>query len=407
MVLLLVVIMIGLGAWQVGRAAAAALPVATVTEKPVTVAAGEEVSVDLPGYGAGAVTALGYDAETGLADPDADAEPMVEFGSDNARPIGSVAKVITALMIVDARPLDDDDGPSITLTERDVSYYQETLAEGGSNAPATAGTTISEREGLALMLIPSANNYSKTLAVWAYGSYDAFLSASREWLDERGLEDTVLADSSGLSEETVSTPADLLTVGRLLSEDDTLSKIVAMKKITVPGVGTVENTNQALGKKGIDGIKTGTTGRAGSCLLFSWHHTVAGKQVTMVGVFLDAPSHPTLDRDLLRLIPTFNDEFSTVRPVKEGATLGTAKAAWGQQVDLRAGRGITVRAWGPVEVQSDLETPAVNAMRRGQRVGHYDVVVNGEKKSVPVTSDGTISDPGLKWRVQHRDLLTY
>lgn len=249
-ILLLVVVTVGVCAWHVGRASAATLPTVTIEESQNEISANDdEVDVALPGYGAGAVTALGYNAKTGLKDPSAEAEPMVRFGSKKAIPIGSVAKVITALMVVDARPLNGADGPSITLTEQDVRFYEETLAEGGSNAPATAGTTISEREALALMLIPSANNYSKSLAVWAYGSYDAFLSESRNWLDERGLDDTVLADSSGLSDESVSTTTDLLKIGRLLTEDESLSEIVALKKITVPGVGTVQNTNQVLRKR--------------------------------------------------------------------------------------------------------------------------------------------------------------
>ena len=406
-ILLLVVLLIGFCVWQIGRAAGATLPTATVEETPIEIPAGDKVDVDVPSYGAGAVTALGYDAKTGLKDPEAEPKAMVKFGSGKARPIGSVAKVITALMIVEARPLKGGDGPSITLTEQDVRFYEETLAEGGSNAPATAGTTITERQGLALMLIPSANNYSKSLAVWAYGSYDNFLSESRTWLDQHGLEDTVLADSSGLSEDTVSTPADLLKIGQLLTEDKGLSELVAMKRITVPGVGTVKNTNQTLDKKGIDGIKTGTTRGAGSCLLFSFDRKVGGEKVTMVGVFLGAPSHPTLDQDLLRLIPSFNDEFSTVKPLKNGATLATATSPWGQEADLRATRGITVKAWGPVTVETKLEMPEIREIQQNQQVGHSEAVVNGKKMTIPLSSSSTISDPGLKWRVQHRDQLTY
>lgn len=127
----------------------------------------------------------------------------------------------------------------------------------------------------------------------------------------------------------------------------------------------------------------------------------------MVGVILGAPSHATLDRDLLQLIPSFNDEFSTVKPVKDGETIARAASLWGQQAELRATEGVTVKAWGPVKVQTVLEAPAVSALQRGQRVGRYEAVVNGKAMAVPLVSAGTISDPGLKWRVQNRDTLTY
>lgn len=402
MVAALLLICLAAGGFYVGSAAAAPLPAIEVTPTaPAIEAPGEEVSVELPDYGSGAVTALGYDAETRLAEPDAEPVALVSYGSDDAVPIGSVAKVITALMIVDAKPLDGGDGETITFTSDDVQIYNETIAENGSNAPVSAGLEMTQREALTLLLVPSANNYSESLAIWAYGSYDDFLAESRSWLDDRGLTETTMDDSSGLSPETVSTPEDLLQVGELLVADPDLSEIVALDSATIDGVGTVDGTNALLGQEGIDGIKTGTTGEAGSCLLFSFDHEVDGEPVTMVGVFIGAPDHPTLNRDLLEMIPSFNDEFSTVDLIEADQPVARLASVWGQSAEVRAAEGLSVRAWGPVEAEGSLRAADLSTVDRGGAVGTYMMTVNGQQQQVPLISSTTIADPGLGWRLTH------
>ncbi|TDT33276.1 D-alanyl-D-alanine carboxypeptidase family protein [Naumannella halotolerans] len=399
-VVLLVLAVLGGGGWYVGSAALAPLPAAAITTTaPQIEAPTDDAEVELPDYGAGAVAALGYDGATGLQDPDAALAPLVSFGSADAVPIGSIAKVVTALMIVDAEPLDGGDGEMITFTSEDVGYYEETIAAGGSNAPVSAGLELTEREALTLVLVPSANNYSKSLAIWAYGSYDEFLERSRTWLDEHGMPNTVMADSSGLSSETVSTPEDLLRLGQLLVADPDLSEIVALESATIDGVGTVDGTNALLGRDGIDGIKTGTTTQAGSCLLFSFDQEVDGQLVTMVGAIIGAPSHGVLNDDLLELIPSFNDEFSTVELTHSGQSVATARTVWGQDTELLSTEDLTVRAWGPVEVETEVVTPEIQTVEAGASLGEYVVSVNGQVDEVPLRSAATIDDPGMGWRL--------
>ncbi len=136
------------------------------------------------------------------------------------------------------------------------------------------------------MLLPSANNYAISLANWAFGSQDAFVTAATSWLQAHGLSDTHLVEPSGLSPQNVSTPANLVTIGQIALANPVLASIVSLTSADIPGVGTLTNTNTLLGSLGINGVKTGTTGEAGYCLLFSSNFTVGTQQVTVVGVLL-------------------------------------------------------------------------------------------------------------------------
>ena len=50
-----------------------------------------------------------------------------------------------------------------------IPILDDTIAENGSWAPVVSGSVFTQRQVLEVMMLPSANNYSKTLAIWAFG----------------------------------------------------------------------------------------------------------------------------------------------------------------------------------------------------------------------------------------------
>jgi serine-type D-Ala-D-Ala carboxypeptidase (penicillin-binding protein 5/6) len=93
-------------------------------------------------------------------------------------PIGSIAKVMTALLVLNQKPLTRRrPGPEYTITGQDVGL----LRCGGRRATARAsrspsGEQFTERQLLLALLLPSANNIAETLAVWVAGSQSAFIA---------------------------------------------------------------------------------------------------------------------------------------------------------------------------------------------------------------------------------------
>lgn len=381
------------------NASTATLPLAAVQVQEPAATTIDAPAIAWPGYGAGAVGAVGFDGplEQGV---------LAQYGTTDTLPIGSIAKVVTALVVLDAKPVAaGDEGPEITFGAADVQWYNESVAENGSVAPVSDGLVLTERQALSTMLVPSANNYAKSLAIWAYGSMDAFFAASRVWLDARGLTGTSLADASGLSPDTVSTTAELVALGELLVADPLLAEIVAQQSVTVPGVGTLKNTNLILGQQGIDGIKTGTTDEAGACLLFSADATIDGNAVTVVGVVVGADTHPQLANDVLALLPSVEAGFHTVSLTTAGTDYGDVDSVWGQSADAISGSDQSVFVWGAVTTSTAVALTPLSTVADGAAIGTATVTVNGVAHEVPLTAKGTIVDPGFGWRISHPDEL--
>jgi D-alanyl-D-alanine carboxypeptidase (penicillin-binding protein 5/6) len=255
-----------------------------------------------PGYGSGAVGAVGSD------------EVLAKYGDQSARPIASLAKIITALLVLQRKPIDGKaDGPDIEFTQSDQDIYNQEVAAGAAVKPVSVGSSMTERQALETMLLPSAANYSITLAVWAYGSVDAYLSATNAWLASHNLNQSKVVDTSGLLPGDVSSPSDLITIGKLALANPALASIVAMKQADVPGVGTITNGNSLLGEDGINGIKTGTTSEAGATILFSSVMTVGTKQVTIVGDLLGADNRGQQNSDVIKLLGSIKPAFRSIK----------------------------------------------------------------------------------------------
>lgn len=392
---MLAALLLSASAAYAGTAATASLPSASAVTMPPAPTSIAAPALAWPAYGAGAVGAVGVVGaeEEGL---------LARYGSDDPVPTGSIAKVATALVVLAAKPIAaGTDGDTITFTAADVGYYDETIAEDGSNAPVTAGLQLTERQALTAMMLPSANNYAKSLAVWSYGSEEAFLAASRTWLDSKGLTRTVLADTSGLSPATVSTTAEMVKLGELLLADPVLAPIVALPSADIPGVGVLQNTNTLLGRSGVDGIKTGTTDEAGACLLFSLDTMVEGQPTTLVGVVTGAPSHPQLATDVQALIPTVEAGFHSVELATAGQDLGVYTSAWGEKAIAETSEARSVLVWGAVSASTTVALNPATTLSDGQSVGSATVEINGTAYQLPLVAEGGIDDPGFGWRVSH------
>lgn len=343
-----------------------------------------------PDQGAGAIGAVGFDGV------------LASSGDQASVPIASITKMVTALVILESKPLTGDDpGPDIEFTDADVDIYYDAIAENGSVAPVVSGMVLSQREAFETMLIPSANNYSVSLAVWAFGSVDAYLAAAADFLAANGLTGTTVADTSGISAQSVSSPADLVAIGKLVMANPALAAIVAMPTAEIPTVGTVTNTNKLLGVDGVEGIKTGTTDEAGACLLFAVDVPVGDSSVTLVGVVLGGDTHSELNENILGLIDSVEPGFRTVTLVEAGTPFGTYTTPWGQSGQAVAETSASTVVWSDTPITSTVDIAAVTLGEKGDSVGSLDLKVGTDTVTVPLVLDQTITDPGPFWRWTH------
>jgi serine-type D-Ala-D-Ala carboxypeptidase (penicillin-binding protein 5/6) len=191
--------------------------------------------------------------------------------SVSERPMGSVTKVMTAYVVIEAGGLNR----VITVPEGIVAYDKKYDA---STAGLVPGEKLTALQLLYAMMLPSGCDAAYTLAV-AYGpGFTAFVAKMNATARKLGLSKTHFSDPSGLPNPgqytNYSTVRDLISLGRDAMNLAVFRQVVAARSYRLAaGAGhrahTWKNLNQLLTSySGAIGIKTGFTAAAGECLLF-------------------------------------------------------------------------------------------------------------------------------------------
>ena len=208
------------------------------------------------------------------------------------RPMGSITKVMTALLVLQAGDL----GRQITVTNAAVRYAQK---DGASSAGLIAGDVLTAQQLLEAMLLPSGCDAAYLLAS-AYGpGVPAFIAKMNAMAKALDMTSTHFSWFDGMpyptEYSTYSTPTDLIRLGVAAMRNSFFRSIVGQRKYYLPATALHhsylwDTTNALIGSyRGAVGIKTGDTTAAGNCLLFG----AVRDRGTLIGVVLHA--RPTSD----------------------------------------------------------------------------------------------------------------
>ncbi|MGD8193971.1 D-alanyl-D-alanine carboxypeptidase family protein [Herbiconiux sp. P18] len=366
------------------------LPPATATVVQAPADAATTAVPALPQTGASAVMASGSDAV------------LTSGGEAAAVPIGGTAKIITALVVLDAKPLAAGAaGESVPITQEDYASYVQYLSERARAISFIAGESWSQREMLQAMLLGSSNNHADALARWAFGSIDGYLTAAQAWLTEKGLTSVQLVDTNGLAEGDVGTASDLARIASLAMADPAIAEIMASSDARVNGNRPVENLAKYATDQGYTGLSRSYTDEAGVCFLFALDITTDAGSVTLVGAFLREPDWETLDADLAALASTAATTIRSTPVVTEGQSYVTYTTDWGESANGVAMGTESRLLWvtTPLEYQVDAKTLSTGS--RGEQVGSVTVTTPDGPLNVLLELDGRIGDPGPFWRLTH------
>jgi D-alanyl-D-alanine carboxypeptidase (penicillin-binding protein 5/6) len=214
-------------------------------------------------------------------------------GATRQVPIASVAKLMTAYVILHDHPLSaNGSGPDITVEPSEAAEYPSQVADGDSLVAIAAGEMLTERQALEALLLPSADNMAWILARWDAGSQAAFVARMNATARRLGMTGTSYTDPSGLASSTTSTAADQVRLGMAAMRVPALAAITAMSMAVVPVAGLVRNYNTLLGQDGIAGLKTGSTQAAGGCLLVAAWSQAGGRNTLIVAATFGQPGTP-------------------------------------------------------------------------------------------------------------------
>lgn len=213
-------------------------------------------------------------------------------GAHRRVPVASVAKVMTAYIVLRDHPLSPgQQGPDIVVQAAEAAAYPAEVRNEDSLVPVTAGERVSERQALEALLLPSADNMAWILARWDAGSQAGFVARMNATARALGMTATRYTDPSGLAASTVSSAADQVVLGTAAMHQPALAAITAMRSAVIPVAGLVRNLNTLLGQDGIAGLKTGSDSAAGGCvLLASWRDVRGGgSRVLIVAAVFGQP----------------------------------------------------------------------------------------------------------------------
>jgi serine-type D-Ala-D-Ala endopeptidase (penicillin-binding protein 7) len=187
------------------------------------------------------------------------------FNTENVRSIASITKLITVMTVLDSKQSLDEVIPT-KLYNKNIT--RQTLID--------------------LTLVKSDNTAATILCQQYPGGYDECIRMMNRKLQELGMYDTRVHDSTGLNENNVSTATDLLKLVQAASTYQPIREASSKDRVSLLDRRNkrteVRNTNYLVGK-GYDFIvsKTGFISKSGGCIVFMLNTINGVRTVVLLG----------------------------------------------------------------------------------------------------------------------------
>ncbi|MET9830261.1 serine hydrolase [Streptomyces sp. NPDC006385] len=333
------------------------------------------------------------------------------FGKQKPVPTASVAKIMTAYVVLRDHPLKrDEPGPSVTVDARTV---QEGKSKDESRIEGLrVGQKFNLQDMLKMLMIPSGNNVARLLARWDTGTKDeaAFVRKMNEAARSLGMKNTTYTDPSGLDEGTVSTAVDQLRLAEAVMKSDSFRAVVAMANADIPGGGRIYNNNALLTEPGLSvrGIKTGSNTPAGGTLSWAAYKTVDGEDRLILGTMMDqhvtgpdpngANSLQLVQDNSEKVIRAVREALTSATAIRKGQVVGHVDDGLGGRTPVVATRDLKVVGIPGQKLTltfRDGRADIVGGMRAGTVVGELTLDGVAGAQRVPVALRSDLREPSL------------
>ena len=290
------------------------------------------------------------------------------------RSCASITKVMTLCLVFEAI-----DSGRLSL-DQTLTASAHAASMGGSDIWLEEGEAMSVDDLMKATVIMSANDAAVVLAEAVSGSEDAFVERMNQKAQELGMNDTVFKNCNGLDEEGHVTSAyDVALMSRELIRHEKIFDYTLTWMDSVRGGETqLVNTNKLIRSyQGITGLKTGTTGQAGSCITA----TAEREGLSLIAVVLGADSTDHRFQDAAALLDYGFGGWRVTEP--EAPVLDPVPVARGMvpTVEVQAGESPSIlleaAETGQVETEIVLQELAA-PVQAGEVVGQIHYQVNGK-----------------------------
>ena len=213
---------------------------------------------------------------------------LFEYNADEALPPASVTKVMTILLVLEAI----DEG-KITINDPvTVSAYATSM--GGSQIYLKENEVMSVSDLLKALVVASANDAAVALAEHLYGTEEAFVARMNERAAELGMVNTNFCNTNGLDDTDtghLTSARDIAIMSREVLKHPLIFDYSTIWMDSVRnGEFGLTNTNRLIRfYHGANGLKTGSTSKAGFCI----SATAERDGMQLIAVIMGAPSRDT------------------------------------------------------------------------------------------------------------------
>lgn len=306
-----------------------------------------------------------------LADLDS-GDVLFAKAADARRPIASLTKIMTALVVMEAVVLEE----RVTISGDAVFGRDEYGAT--STLGLRAGERRSVRDLLYALMMSSANDAARALAIHVAGGEAAFVERMNERARSLGMRRTRFASATGLDDLGLSSVSDLRILAEAAFATRGFAEIVKTRFRRIPSPRgkdrRIQNRNVLLWLyAGATGAKTGSTAAAGYCLV----GTAERDGRRLVSVVLGAPKEAF--SDAAALLNHGFEGFTERTLVSAGEALGVAKLRGGSVPVVAGGplEGLVPRESSRITFLLDVDRDVAFPPAPGDIVGTYRAVAGG------------------------------
>ncbi len=361
---------------------------------PASAESGSAVPITAePDLGLTAKSAVLMEASTGKI--------LYQKNPEEAMPPASVTKIMTLLLVMermDAGALKWED--TVTASAHAASM-------GGSQIYLKEGEQMTARDLIKSVVIASANDAAVALAEHTYGSEEAFVGRMNERAAELGMTATRFENTNGLDDTAqnhVTSAKDIAIMSRELIRHKEILEYSSTWMDTIRGGAFgLTNTNRLVRfYRGCNGLKTGSTQKAGFCVSV----TAEREGMTLICVIMGAQSRDIRNAEAQRLLDWGFATYGLY--TAEGGSLDPLRVTGGTADEV----GISYPKFTAVLPKSDLKAveytvtlpESVQApVRAGETVGKITYTCKGESLGdIPITATETadrLSFRELWWRM--------
>ena len=289
------------------------------------------------------------------------------------RSCASITKVMTLCLVFQAL-----DSGQLSL-DQTLTASAHAASMGGSDIWLEEGESMTVDDLIKATVIMSANDAAVVLAEAVSGSEEAFVAQMNEKAQQLGMNDTVFKNCNGLDEEGHVTSAyDVALMSRELIRHEKVFDYALTWMDSVRGGETqLVNTNKLIrGYPGITGLKTGTTGQAGSCITA----TAEREGLSLIAVVLGADSTDHRFQDAAALLDYGFAGWKATVP--EAPALEPVPVARGMEPQVEPVLGemptLLLKAGEAGEVETAVAYEELTApVTRGDVIGQVTCTVDG------------------------------